>query len=118
MTKLSNITGSQANGRLPQPPIFGVLGSDEKIGKTGIISLVDIFDEFLFANDRTNNAAIKQENLLKDRDDSGDIRDDDDDGDYDSFGEEGFDETEDGKKRKRTRGMQRNMTEEQKIERR
>ena len=105
--------------RMPPPPIFGVLGGDDKIGKTGIISLVDIFDEFLFANDRTTNSLLKQENnLLKDKDDSGDMRDDDDDGDYDSFGEEGFDETEDGKKRKKSRGLQRNMTEEQKIERR
>jgi len=147
---LSSVPGSRS---LPPPPIFSVLGGDEnKIGKNGIISLVDIFDEFLFAPDRalasSGNAAensksitaknqpyadnskdrllnvnIKREKEINHVDMSRDDMRDDDDGDYDSFdGDDGDgildDNTEDGKKRKRARGIQRNMTEVQKVERR
>lgn len=141
---------------MPPPPIFSVLGGDDsKIGKNGIISLVDIFDEFLFAPDRAmttsaNTAAensksnmsknqqyadnskekMRNDHIKREKDmDNSDInRDDlrdDDDGEYDSFdGDDGDgdgfldDNTEDGKKRKRARGIQRNMTEVQKVERR
>eukprot|EP01038_Epipyxis_sp_PR26KG_P004623 gene4623-6502_t len=88
--------------QFPPPPIFGMLGGDEKIGRTGIVSLVDIFDEFLFSNDRNS----QQLNNGKDQTlEDDDYYSDDDDGD------------EKGKK-KRARGVQRNMTEEQKVERR
>mmetsp|Transcript_29835 Transcript_29835/g.40990 ORF Transcript_29835/g.40990 Transcript_29835/m.40990 type:complete len:371 (-) Transcript_29835:129-1241(-) len=148
---LSSMPGSRS---LPPPPIFSVLGGDEsKIGKNGIISLVDIFDEFLFAPDRALatsansaaenskssnsknqqqdnskdkhlNANFKREKEMDHHDMSrDDMMRDDDDGDYDSFdGDDGDgfldDNTEDGKKRKRARGIQRNMTEVQKVERR
>lgn len=107
--------------QLPPPPIFGMMGNEnEKIGKTGIISLVDIFDEFLFSNER--NAAqqtgaqtsAKSSTVISCANDN-----DNDDGDEDDYDSDDGDETEDGKKRKRAqRGMNRNMTEEQKIERR
>lgn len=110
-----------ANHQLPPPPIFGVIG-DNKVDRPGIISLVDIFDEFLFSNDRVgginiqgtgfidktsykNGPAVKD--FLGDDYDSYDDEEDDDD-----------DDNEDGRKRKRGRGLQRNMTEEQKVERR
>lgn len=137
---------------VPPPPMFSVLqNSDNKMGKNGIISLVDIFDEFLFAppnssvappsvNIRGNETSKSSKDSKVQRAESGkitkdvdisdgnkDISDfrDDDDCDYDSFdGDDGDgdgfldDNTEDGKKRKRTRGLQRNMTEVQKVERR
>ena len=86
--------------QLPPPPVFGVLGED-KGNKTGIYSLVDIFDDFLFSGDKNAPAASQK----------------DDDDDFDSQDDEG-DESLDGKRRKRSRQLQRNMIEEQKIERR
>eukprot|EP01035_Chromulina_nebulosa_P019101 gene19101-24935_t len=91
----------------PAPPIFGVIGNPRGSTKSGSVYLDDIFDEFLFSNDRQsdlfpNNKSSDNKNLDKFDDD-----DDDDDDTIDS-----------DKKRKRPRGNQRNMTEEQKIERR
>lgn len=105
--------------QIPPPPIFGHLGKEEKIGRNGIISLVDIFDEFLFSGDRNSNSVVQ--NKSNDRKDSNKSKQDNDDDDFDdddSLDADGYEEGEDGKKRKRPRGVQRNMTEEQKIERR
>jgi hypothetical protein len=149
--------GGTSSRSIPPPPIFSVLGVDDnKIGKTGIISLVDIFDEFLFAPDRTNNSVLPNNSLVPNQDSSlasssrnqtisgldrskidihsnkRDVKDiddtldgrDDEDNDYDSCDDDvdvdGFldENTEEGKKRKRSRGIQRNMTEIQKVERR
>lgn len=90
-----------SKSQFPPPPVFGVLG-DDKANKTGIYSLVDIFDDFLFSGDKGlgNNAGQKE-----------------DDDDFDSHDDDG-DDSLDGKRRKRSRQLQRNMTEEQKIERR
>lgn len=113
-----------ASQQLPPPPIFGMIGGEgdnSKMGKTGIVSLVDIFDEFLFSNDRnTQQSAVAKSEKVGTSGGSGHSNDlnDDDDADYDSEDGDGFDDTEDGKKRKRSRGINRNMTEEQKIERR
>jgi hypothetical protein len=109
--------------QLPPPPIFGVMGSDDAIGRPGIISLVDIFDEFLFAGDRSGQGGNQQSNAAGFTDKNVPASresniDEDDDGDEDSYDGDGFDEEGDGKKRKRSRGLQRNMTEEQKVERR
>lgn len=93
---------------IPPPPVFGIV-SDDKIGKPGIVSLVDIFDEFMFSNER--NQFSYQEGA-----DGSSTHTKEDDGDYDSLDEDDIDES--GRKRKRSRGIQRNMTEEQKIERR
>ena len=112
------MTSQQPNApnssQLPPAPIFGVMGNEQKIGKTGIISLVDIFDEFLFSNDK--NTAQPQRQGEPDKSAGGALSHNDEDGDDDSYDD--GDETEDGKKRKRSRGIQRNMTEEQKVERR
>lgn len=99
------------SGGFPPPPIFGVMGNDQKMGKPGIVSLVDIFDEFLFSNDK--NAQQSNRHVSSTADASGMSNFDEDRDSYDDG-----DDTEDGKKRKRARGMQRNMTEEQKVERR
>jgi len=113
-------TNSAHQMSLPPPPIFGIAGGEERAGKNGIIFLDDIFDEFLFSNERqlgrshtTDKSETAQNSAVKDEVDD----DDEDDGDDDSQDGEGF-EYEDGKKRKRSRGLQRNMTEEQKVERR
>jgi hypothetical protein len=127
--------------RVPPPPIFGVSGENKASGSSGIISLVDIFDEFLFANDRNNNntnnnnppssnygtekSGPRFRNEKDHSSDGGNRADrdsfkDDDDVDYDSLDGDGdgFDDTEDGKKRKRARGLPRNVSEVQKVERR
>ena len=95
-----------SSSKLPAPPIFGLKGGDESYGKVGIISLDDIFEDFLLPAD-----AKKFQNELENSkfDDEDDFDDDDDD----------EDSQEGGKKRKKmTKEMQRNMTEEQKVERR
>ena len=91
--------------QLPLPPIFGIKNSNEdqfnkgSIGKTGIISLDDIFDEFLFSNENNKSSYENYE-------------DDDEDDDED-------DVDKDEKKRKRNlRNLNRSMTNEQKVERR
>jgi hypothetical protein len=91
--------------QLPLPPIFGVKSSNEdqfsgNTNKTGIISLDDIFDEFLFSNENNKSSYENYED---------DDEDDDDDDEVDK----------DGKKRKRnSRNINRSMTNEQKVERR
>lgn len=106
-----------ANPHFPPPPIFGVHGNEDSMARNGIISLVDIFDDFLFANDRSgssisaNTAAASHAPYGKDHDEDDDDEDDfSDDSDGDGDG--------DGKRRKRPRGLTRAMTEEQKVERR
>lgn len=138
---MSDLKGDGSN---LQPPVFSSFGGSDKMGKNGMISLVDIFDEFLFApekpvnpaptpnvarvpgsNDQNKEKTIKKEGKDKELSfDPNDFRDDDD-CDDDSFDGDDADgdgfldySTEDGKKRKRSRGLQRNMTETQKVERR
>ena len=99
----------------PQPPVFGVMqnsavpGQDDKVARPGLISIVDIFDDFLFStsdknleinppSDQNNNNSFSK----------------DDDYDYDSHD----DESDEDKPRKRARGNNKSMTEEQKVERR
>lgn len=94
------------------PPLFGTIGQDDKVPRNGIISLVDIFDDFLFSGDRSSsqvygNGKTRNDNF------QGDDDDDDDEDDYDSN-----DDSVDGKPRKRTRNSNRNMTDEQRLERR
>jgi hypothetical protein len=97
---------AQSQFTLPPPPIFGVKSNEEQLSKNGIISLDDIFEDFFLPEN--SKTKFQQSN---------DYRDDDDDDDDDDNSQEGGD-TE-GKKRKRTsRSLQRNMTEEQKVERR
>lgn len=99
-----------SGAKLPAPPIFGLKGGDESYSKAGIISLDDIFEDFLLPAD-----AKKFQNELENSkfDDEDDFDDDDDDDDGSQEAGEG------GKKRKKmSREMQRNMTEEQKVERR
>jgi hypothetical protein len=87
--------------QFPPPPLFGVFGGTQTANQTNALSIVDIFDEFLFSNEQIiGNNSTSNLNY---------------DDDFDSV--EG-DETEEGKKRKKTRGLQRNMTEDQKTERR
>jgi hypothetical protein len=104
---------TSSKSQLPPPPIFGVSG-DERVARNGIISLVDIFDDFLFSGDR-NSANSGQAVNYHSQDKI--LADPDDEGDYDS-NDDDLDDSEDGKRRKRNRVLQRNMTEEQKIERR
>ena len=136
---MSDLKGDGSN---LQPPVFSSFGggSDNTIGKNGMISLVDIFDEFLFSPEKpmnhpaptsrvpgSNDQAKGVRKEGKDKEltfESNDFRDDDD-CDDDSFDGDDADgdgfmdySTEDGKKRKRSRGLQRNMTETQKVERR
>lgn len=112
------VSDKSSNRALPPPPIFGVAcGGDEK--KNGIISLDDIFDEFLFSSDR-QQSRLDIYSEARNGSSSAGFKDDDDCEDYDEDDDDDdcFDEDADGKKRKRSRGLQRNMTEEQKVERR
>ena len=98
----------------PAAPVFGVVSDRNKPMSSGVnqLYLDDIFDEFLFSSqyqgDKINNSFAGKDNdyskFMKDDDDDLDSLEDDDD--------------TDPKKRKRSRGLQRNMTEEQKVERR
>jgi len=96
----------------PPPPVFGVHGQEDPSGKNGIISLVDIFDDFLFqGNNHSHGAGNGQHQMQQFAKFAKDMDDEDED---DLSG----DESEDGLRRKRPRGFQRSMTEEQKVERR
>lgn len=99
-----------ATQQFPPPPVFGLPTSSEQI-KNGPTSLVDIFDDFLFANSASANVdgssmAYSGSNEL----------DEDDFDDDDEEGSQG--DSDDGRKRKRPRSSHRSMTEEQKVERR
>lgn len=100
----------------PQPPVLA--GTEGAVDvKPSVLSLDDIFDEYLFSSDRPQvrssghtEKKVGLESSENYKDDEGyDSIDDDDDED----GEEG-----EGRNKKRTRGLHSNMTEEQKIERR
>lgn len=97
-----------ATQQFPPPPVFGLPTNAESQIRNGPASLVDIFDDFLFANAASANVDgnFSGSNELDDEDDF----DDDDEG---SQGE-----SDDGRKRKRPRSSHRSMTEEQKVERR
>lgn len=105
-------SSSSSRSVVINPPLFGTMGQEEKVPRTGIISLVDIFDDFLFSGERSNNHLVGNG---KNRTDSihGDDDDEEDEDDYDSN-----DESIDGKPRKRMRTTNRNMTDEQRLERR
>lgn len=94
---------------LPVPPIFGSASSsnDPSRGLSGVISLDDIFDDFLFSTERPSGGQKTKEEDIKVQLDNDDFDESDDDGD-----------DADSKRRKRARGLQRYMTEEQKVERR
>ena len=104
--------------QLPLPPIFSSAvksGEDQYNNKNGIISLDDIFDEFLFSSENNKNKFNNNPSS------SDNYKDDDDDGDDDNSDDGSDDDEEgaDGKKRKRTsRSLNRSMTNEQKVERR
>ena len=94
---------------LPVPPIFGSASSSNEPsrGVSGVISLDDIFDDFLFSTERQSGGQNTKEEDIKVQLDNDDFDESDDDGD-----------DADSKRRKRARGLQRYMTEEQKVERR
>lgn len=92
----------------PAAPIFGVIG-DRDATKSSQLYIDDIFDEFLFSNDKQQNYFGDEKNRL---DKYGDLDDDDIDSDNEDTVDSG------DKKRKRSRGLQKNMSEEQKVERR
>lgn len=102
---------------LPPPPIFVQGGSADAISKPSILSLDDIFDEFLFSSDKPQ--VRSSGNIEKKGVESGENNYKDDEG-YDSIDDDDDENDEDGEGRnkKRTRGLHSNMTEEQKIERR
>lgn len=90
---------------LPPPPLFGVLG-DDPIGRNGIVSLVDVFDDFVLPPEDV--PLLDHDSLVQ----SSNIRGrqmDEDSGSED-------DESEGVKTKKRR--SNRHMTEEQKVERR
>ena len=100
------------------PPVFGSVQTlGEGPSKNSILSLDDIFDEFVFSNDRpqvrSSGQTDKKGSEICDnnyKDDEGYYSMDDDDDDNDEDGE--------NRNKKRTRGLHSNMTEEQKVERR
>lgn len=104
--------------RLPPPPIFGT--ADGAPGEA--MSLDDIFDEFLMAEDQAflgNYAAADKTSVESGGSSTGgndkgdrDGYEDSNDEDEDDGGEEG------GNGKKRSRGAHRSMTEQQKVERR
>lgn len=97
------------DGQLPPPPVFSVEKGFKSTGRP--VSLVEVFDSFDFPADRTQNVGGESFDSDNGSMDEEDIDDDSDDGDDNvTNGEK--------KKRKRIRTSQRNMTEEQKIERR
>ena len=107
---------SNSSYTLPPPPIFGTVGkSTGVIGDNSphhLMNLDDIFEDFFPPNNLDSMPRLFNQSS------SGghhNYKDDDDDDDDDDDSEGGGDD----KKRKRnSRNIQRNMTEEQKIERR
>jgi hypothetical protein len=95
----------------PAAPIFGVVTERDK-PQNSQLYLDDIFDEFLFSAQPDRGIDL----IGGQRDKSIDKSSKSDDDDFESFDED--DNLDDLKKRKRSRGIQRNMTEEQKVERR
>ena len=108
--------------QFPNAPVFAMAHGGGEAHASNSLSLDDIFDEFLFANelkDASKNMPSNNSEQQGSRDDYGDDESFDEDNDGD-----GMDEGVDSKKKKRhrvDRGMQqqqRFMTEEQKVERR
>jgi hypothetical protein len=107
----SSAPGHIAISSLPPPPVFGLVGNHGNLANNALggkhppktlMSLDDIFDDFLLEKAQSTAGGEKNANTYEDDDSM------DDDDDYD----------EDSHKKKRHRGLNRNMTEEQKIERR
>jgi hypothetical protein len=98
---------NQPSFSIPPPPIFGVK-PDDQFNKS-MVTLDDIFEDFFLPEKSAKSN--KSMGLASARDD-----DDDDDDDAD---DDDSQDDQDSKKRKRSsRTLQRNMTEEQKVERR
>jgi hypothetical protein len=106
------------------PPIFE---KDNKDANSELFSLEDIFDEFLFKSDRPQPPVnVRDQNIIAANVPQNAIKDEkcinekqielDDDHDHDDDDED--DEDGEGRNKKKIRGEQRNMSEEQKIERR
>lgn len=100
--------------QFPPPPVFGMPPNGDTSNRNGIISLVDIFDDFLFSSERSGSQNNAAGNLQR----SSFEKDDFDEDDYDDDDDLSGDDSEDGKRRKRPRISQRSMTEDQKVERR
>ena len=94
----SSSSSSSAPAIRVKAPVFGVARAPGS--KPSILSLDDIFSDFLFHGGSKDDGD----------DFSGDDFSGDDDGDEDKKG--------DGRQRKRVRGLHRNMSEDQKVERR
>lgn len=101
------------------PPAFGIVQTPvEGPSKSSILSLDDIFDEFVFSSN--NRPQVRSSGQTdKKGSENCDSNYKDDEG-YDSIDDDDDDNDEDGENRnkKRTRGLHSNMTEEQKVERR
>lgn len=97
--------------QFPPAPVFGMPTNGDGSTRNGIISLVDIFDDFLFANDRSAVNTTSSAGAAAGKDDY-------DDDDYDDDDDLSGDDSEEGKRRKRPRTSHRSMTDEQKVERR
>lgn len=99
------------SSQVPSAPVFGVVGSDEKYSRTGMISLVDIFDDFLFSgNDKQLPAKEEGMNMNQFLASNNE--------DYDDDEEESNETDEEGRPRKRAKGSTRVMTDQQRTERR
>lgn len=104
-----------SSNQFPDPPVFSVAGvGDDKFTRRGITSLVDIFDDFLFSSN--GNEKIVSSGLEKKIHPDTPAKDDDDEEEFEDD-DESNDDSE-GRPRKKSRGSNRHMTEEQKIERR
>lgn len=102
----------------PPLPIFGTVQAEGGLPlKPAILSLDDIFDDFLFSNNRPQVLSSGHTNKKVAEMCENNYRDDEG---YDSIDDDDDDNDEDGENRnkKRTRGLHSNMTEEQKVERR
>jgi hypothetical protein len=106
------MANARQNRHLPPPPVFGLsraANEDLNTSNSGSICLDDIFDEFLFAGDRsTVNTSTTSKVFERYGSNDDDFDDDTDEGSGD----------EDSKKIKRPRNQHRNMSEQQKVERR
>lgn len=113
---LSGNFGGQQYPMMTLPPVFGMVPQGSQNNQ---ISLDDIFDEFLFANDQSDN-----KNNLKNMYSGGQQYNNNDkdecgtEDSYDGTGDDADNADGDGSKKKRSRTQQRYMTEVQKVERR
>lgn len=120
MIDSSSRASPKASPNIPPPPIFGV-SHKRKSEKNVLHNLDDIFDDFIFSVDRGVANTSEDSTLLRKNNEST-YDDDEDDEEYDDYSGEdsGYDSDSflGPKKKKRFRIQHRNMTEEQKVERR